>query len=157
MTAPSKTVYEKLTACERVSATIAALGREDASEGKKLVSTCPKTSYRSNDDAYVERMVHFMSDSLAVEADLCGLALDYLDIGDSEIPVARKILSRLASLAVAWERFVESHGISAADIKAAGAPRHAIVSALLDAAEGMENEEHVAKDLSDFAERFPCS
>jgi len=45
-------VYEALTPKQRVIATLEAEARDDQAEVRRLVETCPKVTYRANDERY---------------------------------------------------------------------------------------------------------
>jgi hypothetical protein len=105
-------VYENLTAHQRVIAVIEAEARDDEAEVQRLVKSCPKYNYRSNDAAFVETMRSLIHMTLWVEYILQRNAIGlmaalYMDNDKSIEP----ILQNIADIRAAWDETLKSMAI----------------------------------------------
>ena len=65
--------YDRLDAQERFRLDVLAMARGDAAESERLVGSCPKLSYRMNDQAFVGRWMGAIDITLRVRVPLEGL------------------------------------------------------------------------------------
>jgi hypothetical protein len=141
------TIYEALTPAQRVIAAVAAQARDDDEELERLKVTCPKVTYRGTDDAYAGTMSRLMTLSLAVEADLRGLVIDFLlaVLREEKLEVREALLVEIASIQTAFEEVLVERGISVEDMERAGARHHDSVSKLLRHCRGDEDAGEIAR------------
>ena len=66
----SDNLYKTFSHRERLHLTIAALGRDDIAEAKKLRSSCPKKTYIMNDAAYEDQLQAFEKLRISFIGDL---------------------------------------------------------------------------------------
>lgn len=127
-------LYENLTVRERIIATIAAEGRGDEAEVRRLVAACPKQAYQITDPAYTDTMQSLSCASMAVEADLRSLALRYFIYLYMKHPEAEEYLQDMADMRAGWMSLIKELGISADAVGSFGAPMDPVVKSLLEKA-----------------------
>lgn len=140
-------IYESLTPKQRIAAVIEAMAREDETEIKRLNDTCKMKSYRQRDISYSDVMTRLMGMSLALEADLRGMAIEYLTM---DVSLGEEIcLQKMVVIEMAWTRLLDDLGIDKPSMLNAGAPRHYMVKALLKNANdrAVPDEDDVVRNL----------
>lgn len=111
----SPTIYENLTNQQRVIASISARARGDDAELKRLVTSCPKKTYRMTDPAYSERMETLVDMVTVVELDLRSCALKFFLADrlaeEQQEPTKISALREAASINAAFQNVLKSEGI----------------------------------------------
>lgn len=126
------TVYEDLTPRQRIVACVEAEARGDEMEKQRLISSCPKVKYLSNDARFSDKIEKLFSLAMAVEADLRGFALAFL-IGIRVDPKnAIQLLQPFADLRAAWNSVISQMGIDPGSMKKAGPPASPILELIED-------------------------
>ncbi|HBH25840.1 MAG TPA: hypothetical protein DDX54_00325 [Rhodospirillaceae bacterium] len=128
-------VYDALTPHERVVATLEAEARGDATEARRLVESCPKVTYRANDERYSGAMRAIVNLAIFLEMELRGIALAaaWAMATDSEHLPA--LLAKMLTLHTAWERAFAAKGLDFALVETFTAPvRNPVVAFFLDTA-----------------------
>ncbi len=123
-------VYENLTPRQRVIATIEAEARDDQEEVQRLVKSCPKKTYRTNDAEFYETLETLMHVTLGVEYELQRNALGfiaglYLDYGAID-----KFLQNIADIQAAWYETLEGMGIEPETMRKATSLTPVIIEAV---------------------------
>ena len=118
-------IYEKLTAQERVIASLEALARDDEKERVRLVKTCPKKNYNMSDHAYSSKMEAFLDIALVIEADMRGCVLNFFiqlfledNLDRDKCHTMHELMEtspcqiqKMISIKQAWHEFLEDEGI----------------------------------------------
>lgn len=152
-------VYTTLSARQRVAATLAALARNDDAEVARLRETCPPRRYIAAEESYPETMNKLRMATLRLDADLRGLAIDYLA---ANLPSGRetkhqaRIISLFASTREAWHRQFREMQIDLAHLHAISGPQHDYVDALVKHAEGKHDEATVESLRKSIRTHFAC-
>lgn len=125
-------LYENLTPRQRIIATIEAKAREDHNEVDRLISTCPKVSYKGNDVKYADEIEALLSKAYAVEADLRGEALNYLIAMRSaqHCEASDNHIQNIADMKQAWSEVLESYGLDFNKMQGAICARHPALEVL---------------------------
>lgn len=122
-------IYEALTARQRIISMIDAISRKDEREIKRLNDTCEKKRYRMLDSLYSDTLERLFQMSMAVEADLRGMVIDYLDIENQELKIF--YLQQISNTYFAWCKLLDDMGISKESMLIAASPRHHMIDFLL--------------------------
>lgn len=106
-------VYENLTAQQRLVAVIEAFARKDKVEVDRLMDSCPKRTYRLNDWAFARGLQKLMHMTLHVECILyrkiiaVGMAL----MGERD-ELIDPLLQSISDTKAAWNEALKTTGIS---------------------------------------------
>lgn len=147
MTIPAE-IHASLSPSARIRASVSAIARGDDEELKTLAETCPRKTYRQADTAFLDRMEGIIKLSMAVTADLQGLALDFFIAARVEDAESMKTaLVVLASVEAAWQTILSDLGIDPEEMAKAAPPRHDAVGTLLGIAAGREHPEIIEAHL----------
>lgn len=144
MTAIPTTIHRRLTAPERIRATVSALARGDHKEAEALSETCPKQSRAVMEPAYAHVMHRLFSIQQIIEAELSGQALDFLlasRLQDRE--ATQHAIREARTLEAAWRALLAELGIQPAEMSLASSRRHEAVSVILT----LSNEELEAETI----------
>lgn len=145
-------LYQKLTVRERIIATIVAEGRSDNAEVRRLVSSCPKQAYQITDPAFSDTMQSLSYASMALEADLRGLALRYFIYLYMKHPEAEEHLQDMVDMRAGWLALLEELGVPANAVGSFGAPMDPVVRSLLD--KGLEPDAASARAYKESLSAF---
>ena len=127
------TLYNNLTPMQRVIATIEAEARADTQEVERLVKSCPKYAYTTQDWDYSKRMLTLMIMALAVESDIRGQALGFwIAMTVDQDDRAQMFLQNIADIQAAWHQTLNSYGIDPEAMVKAGPPQHSAFEFLSD-------------------------
>lgn len=118
-------IYEQLTPAQRIIASIEAMARGDEKEEERLIKTCPKKLYNISDPVYAYRLEALQDMAMAVECDMRGHALDYLEqLLSSRAPDQPKgqkyllpdtsSIQEMLSIKKAWHDLLRHEGIDPA-------------------------------------------
>ena len=107
--------YQRLTAVQRVSATFAALHRDDREEVDRLHKSCPIARYRSMDSDYTDLHNRIMDQTLIIEYELLSLSLWLMYVEQMEteknVVFAGMVRQKMADMQAAWEALLSDLGI----------------------------------------------
>jgi hypothetical protein len=128
-------VYEALTPKQRVIATLEAEARDDRAEVRRLVQTCPKRTYRANDERYSGTMRGIVNLAIFLEMELRGIALAATYAMATDSPRLPALLAKMLALYTAWAQAFAAQGLDFALVETFTAPvRNPVVAFFLDMA-----------------------
>jgi hypothetical protein len=149
-------IYAGLSPLERIRAAVSAEARKDDAELKTLKDTCPKRTFTMTDPDYSEAMVKLYHLMLGVELQLAECAFDFnlssrLE-GAQKLSLQQSSLESAASIVEAWDKLMAEMGIDPDEIAKNGPPRHFVVKAIIQVADGEAVPELVEIQLSTMRE-----
>lgn len=97
-------IYKELTPRQRIISMIDAIGRADTEEVKRLKETCERKSYRMSDFKYYGVLTRLFEMSMAVESDLRGMVINYINADSNKKQVMSDIDSE-------WNDFLKNMGV----------------------------------------------
>lgn len=168
MKAIPESAYKNLTMNQRVLAAIAAEGRNDSAEVKRLAETSPEGCFTIN--KLNARVNDITVMTLAINLDLMSCLADWIlaqsvltfDESDSQSKANRVLersLTNCASIIAARNKWLDSFGISPEDYERFDAARAPLLDELINRAEGMEDpgitEVALNQFQSFFKDRYP--
>lgn len=126
-------IYEVLTPRQRIISMIDAIGREDEIEIKRLNESCDKKRYRMPDTKYSDTLDRLFNMSMAVEVDLRGVIIGFLE-ADNNKEQQDMCIQEISNINSAWFELLKSMGIDKDSMLKAAAPRHHLIGVLLNIA-----------------------
>lgn len=143
-------IYESLTSRQRIVSMIDAMGREDDNEMKRLNKTCKKKTYRMNDAKYSDVLDRLFHTSMALEADLRGMVIGYLEVESTELK--NMYIQDISNTNSAWLKLLKEMGINEKSMFGAAPPRHELIDALLNIAPKQEEEttNQILKNMKEY-------
>ena len=102
-------IYKELTPRQRIISMIEAIGRADAEEVERLKETCERKSYRISDLKYYGVLTRLFEMSMAVESDLRGMVINYIDADSNKKQVM--FAQEMDNNDFEWNDFFKSMGI----------------------------------------------
>ncbi len=145
-------IYEKLTAQQRVIASIEALARDDEEEKERLKDSCPQYTYKMTDNAYSGKMRALYDIAMVSAFDMHSCALNFFLWLLMECNLKGKQRQKLTdqipcqitsmiSVRHAWHEVLKEEGIAPATMdKAYSVLSHFAIEYMLSIADQMELE-----------------
>lgn len=104
-------LYENLTARQRVIATIEAEARNDEEEVQRLIKSCPKITVRQNDSAYSDTLDMLIHVDILMQRNMLMMGMCHFFMLPRDEEVGNKFAQKAANMEAAWRQVIEEKGI----------------------------------------------